>query len=58
MGDRQYIRIEAVDKIAVLTVDHPPVNSFNAQVVTELEQALDELLADDEEGHRHHRRRN
>jgi len=48
MGDWQNIRTEVADKIAVLTIDHPPVNSFNKQVVTELEQALDELLADDE----------
>jgi len=48
MGEWQYIRTEVEDRIAVLTVDHPPVNSFNAQVVTELEQAIDELLADDE----------
>jgi enoyl-CoA hydratase/carnithine racemase len=48
MGEWQYIRTEVEDKIAVLTIDHPPVNSFNSQVVTELEQAIDELLADDE----------
>jgi enoyl-CoA hydratase/carnithine racemase len=48
MGDWQNIRAEVADKIAVLTVDHPPVNSFNSQVVTELEEAIDGLLADDE----------
>jgi enoyl-CoA hydratase len=48
MGEWQYIRTEVADKIALLTVDHPPVNSFNAQVVMELEQAMDELLANDE----------
>ncbi len=48
MGDWQYIRTEVADKIAVLTIDHPPVNSFNKQVVTELDQAIDQLLADDE----------
>jgi enoyl-CoA hydratase len=48
MGDWQNIRAEVADKIAVLTIDHPPVNSFNSQVVTELEGAIDELLADDE----------
>jgi len=47
MGDWQYIRTEVEDKIAVLTIDHPPVNSFNTQVTTELDQAIDELLADD-----------
>lgn len=48
MGKWQYIRTEVADKVAVLTIDHPPVNSFNKQVVTELDQAIDELLADDE----------
>jgi len=48
MGEWQYIRTEVADKIAVLTIDHPPVNSFNTQVTTELNQAIDELLADDE----------
>jgi enoyl-CoA hydratase/carnithine racemase len=47
MGEWQYIRTEVADKIAVLTIDHPPVNSFNTQVVTELEEAIDGLLADD-----------
>jgi enoyl-CoA hydratase/carnithine racemase len=48
MGEWQYIRTEVADKIAVLTIDHPPVNSFNAQVVTELEEAIDELMAVDD----------
>ena len=48
MGDWQNIRTEVADKIAVLTIDHPPVNSFNKQVVMELDQAIDQLLADDE----------
>jgi enoyl-CoA hydratase/carnithine racemase len=48
MGEWQYIRTEVEDRIAVLTIDHPPVNSFNAQVVTELEEAIDELMAEDE----------
>jgi len=48
MGEWQNIRVEVADKIAVLTIDHPPVNSFNKQVVKELDEALDELLADDE----------
>ena len=47
MAEWQNIRTEVADKIAVLTIDHPPVNSFNTQVVTELDEAIDELLADD-----------
>lgn len=48
MGTWQYIRTEIEDRIATLTIDHPPVNSFNRQVVAELEEAIDELLANDE----------
>ncbi|HEY74381.1 MAG TPA: hypothetical protein G4N99_14060 [Thermoflexia bacterium] len=47
VGDWQNIQVEIKDRVAVLRVDHPPVNSFNAQVVAELEQAVDALLADD-----------
>jgi enoyl-CoA hydratase/carnithine racemase len=48
MGEWQNIRTEVEDRVALLTIDHPPVNSFNKQVVTELDEAIDELLADDE----------
>ncbi len=48
MGTWQYIRTEIEDRIATVTIDHPPVNSFNRQVVTELSEAIDELLANDE----------
>jgi len=48
MAEWQNIRTEVEDRIALLTIDHPPVNSFNKQVVTELDEAVDELLADDE----------
>jgi enoyl-CoA hydratase/carnithine racemase len=48
MGEWQYIRTEVEDRVATLTIDHPPVNSFNAEVISELGEAVDELLADDE----------
>jgi len=48
MAEWQYIRSEVTDRIAVLTIDHPPVNSFNTQVVTELSEAFDQALVDDE----------
>jgi enoyl-CoA hydratase/carnithine racemase len=48
MGEWQNIRTEVEDRIALLTIDHPPVNSFNKQVVSELDEAIDELLTDDE----------
>jgi enoyl-CoA hydratase/carnithine racemase len=47
MGEWQYIRTEVEDGVATLTIDHPPVNSFNTEVINELGEAVDELLADD-----------
>ena len=47
MGEWQYIRTEVEDAVATLTIDHPPVNSFNTEVMGELGEAVDELLADD-----------
>lgn len=48
MGEWENIRTEVEESIALLTIDHPPVNSFNKLVVTELDRAMDELMADDE----------
>jgi len=48
MTDWQYIRTEVEGRVALLTIDHPPVNSFNKQVIDELDAAIDSLLADDE----------
>jgi enoyl-CoA hydratase/carnithine racemase len=48
MAEWQNIRVEVEDQIALLTIDHPPVNSFNKQVITELDEAVDQVMADDE----------
>lgn len=48
MAEWQNIRVEVEDHIALLTIDHPPVNSFNKQVVTELDEAVDQVMADGE----------
>jgi enoyl-CoA hydratase/carnithine racemase len=48
VAEWQYIRIETDDQITILTIDHPPVNSFNTQVLRELDEAVDRLLADDD----------
>jgi enoyl-CoA hydratase/carnithine racemase len=45
MADRQYVRYTVEDRIATLVIDHPPVNAFNRQTLTELDGAVDELLA-------------
>ncbi len=45
---RQYVKIAVEDRVATLTIDHPPVNAFNPQVIQELSDVVDELNADDE----------
>ncbi len=48
MAERQYVRISIEDRVALLTLDYPPLNVLNTATVTELDDALDELLANDE----------
>lgn len=40
------IRYTIEDKVATLVIDHPPVNAFNNQALTELDAAVDALLVD------------
>ena len=48
MGDYQYLKVSVENRIATLTIDHPPANAFNKQVVEELNSAFDEATTDDE----------
>jgi enoyl-CoA hydratase len=41
----EFVRYTVEDKVAVLVIDHPPVNAFNPQTAKELSEALDELNA-------------
>ncbi len=53
-----FIRYTVEDKVAVLVIDHPPVNALNEQTLKELSEAIDALNADPgREGDRHHGRR-
>jgi enoyl-CoA hydratase/carnithine racemase len=45
--DWQYVRSELEDRVAVLTIDHPPINSINARVLRELRECVDQLIAND-----------
>ena len=45
MADQQFIRYTIEDRVATLVIDHPPANALNKQTVTELDGAMDELLA-------------
>ena len=48
MGEYQYVRVSVEDRIATVTIDHPPANAFNRQVVEELGAAFDEVTANAE----------
>ncbi|HIC88978.1 MAG TPA: enoyl-CoA hydratase [Anaerolineae bacterium] len=48
MAERQNVRVTIEDRIAVLTIDHPPVNAFDRQTMGDLNSAIDEVLADDQ----------
>lgn len=43
----QYIHLSVEDRTAIITIDHPPANAFNKQVLTELGAAFIEATADD-----------
>jgi enoyl-CoA hydratase/carnithine racemase len=47
MPDLQNAKYAAEDRIAIITLDHPPVNAFNAQTVEDLSAALDMALEDE-----------
>lgn len=40
-----FIRYTIEDRVATLVIDHPPVNAFNRQTMTELGEAVDTLIA-------------
>jgi enoyl-CoA hydratase len=49
MTERDYLRVETADRIAVLTIDRPEkLNALNAHIVASLFDTLRELAADDE----------
>jgi enoyl-CoA hydratase/carnithine racemase len=45
MTDRQFVKISLEERVATLTIDHPPVNALNQATVLELSDAVDELIA-------------
>jgi enoyl-CoA hydratase/carnithine racemase len=47
MADLQNVKYTVEDRIAVITLDHPPVNAFNTQTVQDLNAAIDMALADE-----------
>ena len=43
MATYQYVKVAVEDRTAILTIDHPPANAFNTQVVLDLEAAFEEV---------------
>ena len=48
MSEYTNVRIAVEDRVAILTIDHPPANAFNHATVTELGAAMDELIANEQ----------
>jgi enoyl-CoA hydratase/carnithine racemase len=44
----EYVKVEQDGRVAVVTLDHPPVNALSARLLEELEDAYDELDRSDE----------
>jgi enoyl-CoA hydratase/carnithine racemase len=48
MPEYTNVKVTIDDRVAVLTIDHPPANAFNRPTVDDLESAFDDLLANDQ----------
>ncbi len=48
MGEYQTVKLSIEDRAAIITIDHPPANAFNSQVLADLEAAFDEATADEQ----------
>jgi enoyl-CoA hydratase len=48
MAELQTVKYTVEDRIAIITLDHPPVNALNSQTVKELDTALDLALGDED----------
>ncbi len=45
MTDRQFVKMTVEERVAVLTIDHAPVNALNAATLADLDAAVDEVIA-------------
>ncbi|TEU16833.1 MAG: enoyl-CoA hydratase/isomerase family protein, partial [Anaerolineales bacterium] len=48
MTERQYVKLTKEDRVAILTIDNPPVNMISVSVVNDLRSALEEAWGDDD----------
>ncbi len=47
MAEYTNIKVSIEDRVAILTIDHPPANAFNRATLDELQAAFDEALDND-----------
>ncbi|MBP7692698.1 MAG: enoyl-CoA hydratase/isomerase family protein [Anaerolineales bacterium] len=45
MSERQFVKLSIEDRVAVITIDHAPVNALNDQVLDELDAVVGEVIA-------------
>ncbi len=45
MTDRQFVKTSIEERVATLTIDHPPVNALNQPTLLDLNDAIDEVIA-------------
>ena len=48
MAEYTNVRISIEDRVAILTIDHPPANAFNRATLLDLNAAMSELIANDQ----------
>ena len=48
MSDRQFVKVVVEDRVAVITIDHPPVNALNQATLEELNAAVDEVIGSEQ----------
>lgn len=48
MSEYSTVKVSIEDRIAVLTMDHPPVNALNNAMLADLDAALDEMIANEQ----------
>jgi len=46
MSEREWVKVSIEENIALLTIDHPPVNALNTPTVRDIADAIDDLVGD------------
>jgi enoyl-CoA hydratase/carnithine racemase len=48
MTERQFVKLALEDRVAIITIDHPPVNALNQATLEELNAVVDEVLGSEQ----------